>query len=150
MKFRFNPGNVIGKNAVVFESLMLGQTMIAEHKDIDDAEQMIQFPHLVRMFKYDATDRRGLEGAEFRIEDKGLSGSSESVPLLEPQIVVSDGDGYFYFNSLPGHQYSVTETKAPTGYLSASAEYIIDVGEYGNRSVFCGSSERVSGNYCNA
>ena len=132
VKFRFNPGNVIGKNAVIFESLMLGQIMIAEHKDIDDEEQMIQFPHLVRMFKYDASDRRGLEGAEFRIEDKGLSGSSESVTLLETQTVVSDSDGYFYFNSLPGHQYSVTEIKAPTGYLSASTEYIIDVGEDGS------------------
>ena len=83
------------------------------------------------MFKYDASDRRGLEGAEFRIEDKGLSNSGEPVMLLAAQIVTSDGDGYFYFNSLPGHQYSITELKAPTGYITASAEYVINVGEDG-------------------
>ena len=131
VRFRFDARNVIGKNAVVFESLMIGQTMIAEHKDINDEEQTIQFPHQVRMFKYDASDRRGLEGAEFRIEDKGLSNSGEPVMLLAAQIVTSDGDGYFYFNSLPGHQYSITELKAPTGYITASAEYVINVGEDG-------------------
>ena len=68
--FSFDAKNVAGKKAVVFESLMIGQTLIAEHKDIEDEEQMIQFPHLVRVFKYDASDRHGLGGAEFRIEDK--------------------------------------------------------------------------------
>ena len=131
VQFSFNAKTIIGKNAVVFESLMLGQTVIAEHKDITDTEQMVQFPHLVRMFKYDASDHRGLEGAVFRIEDKGLSNSGESVSLLEPQTVTSDREGYFYFNSLPGHQYSVTEQKAPSGYLAATTEYIINVGEHG-------------------
>ena len=129
--FSFDAKNVAGKKAVVFESLMIGQTLIAEHKDIEDEEQMIQFPHLVRIFKYDASDRRGLAGAEFRIEDKGLSGSGEAVPILDPQTVTSDEDGYFYFNSYPGHQYSITELKAPTGYLAASNEYIINVREDG-------------------
>lgn len=129
--FRFDAKNIIGKKAVVFESLMLGQTLLAEHKDINDAEQMIQFPHLVRMFKYDASSRKGLAGAEFRVEDKGLSTSSDAVPLLEPQIVVSNEEGYFYFNSLPGHQYSVKEQKAPDGYLTAVTDYIINVGEDG-------------------
>ena len=129
--FSFDAKNAAGKKAVVFESLMIGQTLIAEHKDIEDEEQMIQFPHQVRIFKYDASDRRGLAGAEFRIEDKGLSGSGEAVPILDPQTVTSDEDGYFYFNSYPGHQYSITELKAPTGYLAASNEYIINVREDG-------------------
>ena len=130
--FQFDAKSIIGKKAVVFESLMLGQTMLAEHKDIEDTEQMIQFPHLVRMFKYDASSGKGLAGAEFRVEDKGLSTSSEAVTLLEPQIVVSNEEGYFHFNSLPGHQYSVKEQKAPDGYLTAATEYIINVGEDGS------------------
>ena len=129
--FRFDAKNIIGKKAVVFESLMLGQSLVAEHKDTEDAEQMVQFPHLIRMFKYDAGDRHGLAGAEFRIVDKGLINSSKAVPLLEPQIVTTDENGYFSFNSLPGHQYSIIEQKAPNGYLASSSEYIINVGEEG-------------------
>ena len=45
--------------------------------------------------------------------------------------MTSDEDGYFYFNSYPGHQYSITELKAPTGYLAASNEYIINVRDDG-------------------
>jgi len=129
--FSFDAKNIIGKKAVIFESLMLGQYMIAEHKDIEDTAQMVQFPHLVRVFKYDAGDRHGLAGAEFKVVDKGLSRSSETVSLLETQIVTTDENGYFYFNSLPGHQYSIVEQKAPTGYLVTSNEYIINVGEDG-------------------
>ena len=63
--------------------------------------------------------------------DKGLINSSKAVSLLEPQVVTTDDNGYFNFNSLPGHQYSVIEQKAPNGYLASSSEYIINVGEDG-------------------
>ena len=125
--FTVNASTVYGKKAVVFEDLILDRSIVAEHRDIGDASQTVQFSATVRGFKYDATEHRGLPGAVFRIVDKGLTNSSESVMLLDAQEVTSGEDGYFTYNVLPGHQYSITEIKAPDGYLLASGEFIVNV-----------------------
>ena len=125
--FNFSADLVYGKKTVVFENLWLGQSLVADHSDYDDEAQTVTFPHITREFKYDASDHRGLAGAVFKIVDKGLSDSDEIVPLIPDQEATSDKDGYFFFNSLPGHQYSITEIKAPEGYLAPATEYIIDV-----------------------
>ena len=120
-----------GKNIVVFESLMLKDSIIAVHRDLDDVGQTIIVPYLQREFKYDASSRKGLEGAEFLVTDKGLTGSDKRVELLEPQTVVSDSNGYFYYAALPGHQYSILETKAPEGYLVERGESIVNISANG-------------------
>ena len=127
------PSSIIdGQTVVVFESLMLNTNTIAFHRDIDDVAQTVTVPYLNRGFKYDATNNSGLAGAVFKIVDKGLSNSAELVDLLDEQVVISDEEGYFYYATLPGHQYSLIELEAPEGYIRDSAEFIVDVDEYGN------------------
>ena len=120
-----------GKTIVVFESLMLKDNVIAVHRDLNDAGQTVTVPYLQRELKYDAGNHKGLAGAEFLVTDKGLTGSSEKVDLLEPQTVVSDSSGYFYYAALPGHQYSILETKAPDGYLAERGESIVNISANG-------------------
>ena len=129
--FTFSADIVYGMKTVVFENLWLGQSLVADHSDYDDEAQTVTFPYITREFKHDASDHHGLVGAVFKIVDKGLSNSDETVPLIPDQEATSDQDGYFFFNTLPGHQYSVTEIKAPDGYLASATEFIIDVDEEG-------------------
>lgn len=132
VSFTVETSSVLGLKTVVFEELYINGSLIAEHRDIYDEEQAIIFPTSVHALKYDATDHVGLTGAVFKIVDKGLSNSADSVPLLADQEVTSGEDGIFYFNALPGHQYSIVETKAPTGYLLAESKFIVDVDDEGN------------------
>lgn len=118
---------ISGKTVVVFESLMLGKNIVAVHRDIDSEEQTVFVPFLQRGFKYDASDGYGLPGAKFRVTDRGLTGSSEHVKLLDPQTVVTDDTGYFYYAALPGHEYSIIEIEAPDGYQLDSTENIVDI-----------------------
>nr|MCR5072864.1 hypothetical protein [Clostridiales bacterium] len=97
------------------------------HRDIDSEEQTVLVPYLQREFKYDASDGHGLPGAKFRVTDRGLTGSSEHVKLLDPQTVVTDDTGYFYYAALPGHEYSIIEIEAPDGYQLDSTENIVDI-----------------------
>lgn len=120
-----------GKVVVVFESLMLGENTIAVHRDITSEEQTITVPYLQRGFKYDASDGHGLAGARFRITDKGLTDSGEHVELLNPQTVVTDANGYFFYSALPGHEYSIVEIEAPEGYQLDASEYIVDIAANG-------------------
>ena len=116
-------GNPIisGKKIVVFETLMINGVTIAKHEDIDSEEQTVEISFYEKLFKYDCSDHHGLEGAEFDIRD--LSDGSEPV-----QHVVSDADGYIYFNGLPGHEYSIKETKAPENYqTNGDYEYFVTV-----------------------
>ena len=120
-----------GKVVVVFESLMLGENTVAVHRDISSEEQTITVPYLQRGFKYDASDGHGLAGARFRITDKGLTDSGEHVELLNPQTVVTDANGYFFYSALPGHEYSIVEIEAPEGYQLDASEYIVDIAANG-------------------
>ena len=63
--------------------------------------------------------------------DKGLTESSEHVKLLDPQTVVTDADGYFYYAALPGHEYSIIEIEAPEGYQLDGTENIVDIAANG-------------------
>lgn len=138
VKFEIPTEEICGKTVVVFESLMLGANTVATHRDISDQEQTLIVPYLRRGFKYDATTAKGLSGAVFKITDKGLTGKSDKVDLLDPQTVVSDEEGYFYFAVLPGHQYSITELEAPDGYIRDQSEFIVDVSDSG---VLSGNTE---------
>lgn len=120
-----------GKVVVVFESLMLGENTVAVHRDIASEDQTITVPYLQRGFKFDASDGHGLAGARFRITDKGLTESGEHVELLNPQTVVTDEKGYFFYSALPGHEYSIVEIEAPEGYQLDATENIVDIAANG-------------------
>ncbi len=131
VEFTVPKDSVSGRTVVVFEGLMLGEGTVAVHRDLNDEAQTVKVTYLQRGFKFDATTHTGLEGAEFRVTDKGLSDSAEPVELLETQTVVSNSEGYFYYAVLPGHQYSILETIPPEGYLVDKAESIVDIADNG-------------------
>ena len=117
-----NGNSVIsGKKIVVFETLMINGVTIAKHEDINSEEQTVEISFYERLFKYDCSDHHGLEGAEFDIRD--ISDSTEPV-----QHVISDADGYIYFNGLPSHEYAIKETKPPELYqTNGDFEYFVTV-----------------------
>ena len=134
--FKVQIGDIIGKKVVVFESLMVNGKTIAEHKDINDNDQTVTTPYVTKAFKYDASTEKPLAGAYFSVTDQGPTDEkSTDKTLLDVQTVVSDEDGNIYFNSLPGHEYAIKETKAPDGYTLDTETYFVSVDEKGNADV---------------
>ena len=124
--------DVKGLKVVVFESLMLGRSTIATHKDLDDADQTVTIPYLQRVRKYDASSYEGLAGAVFEIKDNGLADQpGEYVELLPTVRVTSDENGYIYFTALPGHEYSLKEITAPDTYFIDAEEHFVVVNDRG-------------------
>lgn len=122
MKFEIPVERIAGKTVVAFETMMSEGNMVAIHQNLDDKDQTVEVSHVEKIFKCDASDYHGLEGAIFEISDL-TSGYSSFV-----QRVTSDADGNVFFNGLPGHEYSVKELKAPAGYqINVTNEYFVKV-----------------------
>ena len=119
--------SIMGKTIVAFESLMSLDNIVAQHQDINDEAQTVNITFREKLFKYDASDYKGLAGAIFEVRD--ITSSSKEV-----QKITSGEDGYAYFNGMPGHEYSIKEVKAPTGYLAANSEYFVTVNMDGTLS----------------
>lgn len=117
--------DVQGLNIVVFENLMFDGKLVGQHADIEDEEQTVFVPYKSELFKYDASTAEGLAGAVFEIRDI----TNGAAP--DPWTVTSDDEGYFFFNGLPGHEYSIKEIEAPEEYYLSAVEYFVTVGENG-------------------
>ena len=58
VKFEFAAKSLAGKSITIFEECMLDNTVIAVHKDLEDADQMIHFPKLKTSVKDEVTDMK--------------------------------------------------------------------------------------------
>lgn len=58
VKFEFDAKSLAGKSITIFEECMLDNTVIAVHKDLEDADQMIHFPKLKTSVKDEVTDMK--------------------------------------------------------------------------------------------
>mgnify|MGYP000312051095 CR=1 FL=1 len=58
VKFDFDAKSLAGKSITIFEECMLDNTVIAVHKDLEDADQMIHFPKLKTSVKDEVTDMK--------------------------------------------------------------------------------------------
>ncbi len=83
--FRFDASQMAGKTAVVYEELLYNGKVIAEHKDLKDEEQTVQFPSI----ETEASDRD---------TGKGISYADQSVTIE---------DVVHYENLIPGKKYTV-------------------------------------------
>ena len=121
----FDAVKFLGKSLVVFEELYAGNSLVAEHADIEDEAQTVLVPLSPAVYKYDVLTKKPLEGAEILIKD---------VTTGESGTVVTDEEGIAYFSLLDGHQYSYKETKAPEGYVINPNTYYFNVGADGSVS----------------
>ena len=119
---------------VAFERLILGPNTLTTHEDLKDTAQTVYVPIVTNILKLDASSNAPVEGAIFKIEDRGLIKSNERVQLLPEQIVASDAEGKVYFNVLPKHEYAITEIQAAELYFLDSAERIVDANALGQLS----------------
>ena len=117
---------------VVFERLILGQNTIAKHEDYSDENQTVYVPVVTKIRKLDASSYAPVANAVFKIEDRGIIGSAEAVQLVPTQQVISDNEGYVYFDVMPNHEYAITEIAAPNGYYIDTTEHIVDADGLGN------------------
>lgn len=131
--FEINGSDVFGKTVVVFENLLLGSNTIAVHADLNDAQQTISVPYVVKVRKINASNYEGLAGAQFKIQDNGLADDPAAIVDLLPTVVVtSDEEGYVYFNALPGHEYSLTEIVPPDNFIISLGEHFVVIDADGN------------------
>ena len=117
---------VFGKYLVAYESLTLNSATVAVHADPKDEAQTVFVPYLNKVLKYDASNHAPLAGAKFEIRD------TLNKPDDAPIIATSDDTGYFFFNGIPGHDYTIREIKAPDDYiLNRNALYLVHVEDDG-------------------
>jgi LPXTG-motif cell wall-anchored protein len=112
---------------VAFERLILGPNTLTTHEDYTDDAQIVYVPVITYITKRDASSDAFVEGAVFKIEDRGIIGSSERTMLVPTQQSTSDKNGRVYFNVLPNHEYAITEIAAPDKYFIDTNEHIVDV-----------------------
>lgn len=77
----------------------------------------------LKIFKYDQTTNKGLQGAEFKLVRVNEDGTEE---VIEEKLV-SDADGNIVVKGLKEGIYKLYETKAPTGYTKSDKPLTIIV-----------------------
>ena len=76
---------------------------------------------MVTVTKADSTTTQKLAGAKFKLEGKDSAGKDYSVE------VTTNADGVALFEDVPFGTYTLTETKAPTGYEITFGEQTVEV-----------------------
>ncbi|AGN24536.1 collagen adhesion protein [Erysipelothrix rhusiopathiae SY1027] len=97
---------------VIFEELYFKDKLIAEHKDINDADQTVSFVEII-IKKIDSDTKATLKGVEFTLYD--VNGK----PI---QSLTTNEHGTVRFLVTRG-QYHIQETKALDGYISNNKKY---------------------------
>lgn len=96
----------------------------------------------VKVFKYDQTTNKGLQGAKFELSYKDEQGNKVVVATA-----TSGSDGYVVFKGLKEGSYQIEETEAPAGYVKSDKPLTIlvnaenDDGEYYVKTEFANVPE---------
>ena len=88
MEFQFDGRDLAGKSVTIFEECFQGKEVIAVHKDLEDANQMIHFPKLETTVKDDQTET--------------------NITKAEKDMVITDV--VEYHNLKKGKKYKITGT----------------------------------------
>lgn len=75
----------------------------------------------IKVFKYDQTSNKGLQGAEFELTYTDDEGNTVVLKA------VSNAEGYVEFKGLKAGDYKLVETKAPAGYVKSDKSLPIKV-----------------------
>lgn len=75
----------------------------------------------IKVFKYDQTSNKGLQGAEFELTYTDDEGNTVVLKA------VSNAEGYVEFKGLKAGDYELVETKAPAGYVKSDKSLPIKV-----------------------
>lgn len=118
------PGNIAGgKEVVVFEELYYADTLIAAHKDIEDANQTVKYDYTsVIVNKTDLKTEKGLAGAKLQLIElvKDEESSTDENIVYKEVLVeewITDGNPYECKNIKNGN-YLIREVETPDGYVT--------------------------------
>ena len=122
--FTFDASGLKDRQVVVFEKLLLGESVIAVHEDIEDKAQTVAFvSHALRITKIDKSNNKKLDGAEFTLygaDGKAIKLSRDKDGVYYPDdsgsAIISTVEGVAVVKDLLSQQYTLREVTVPEGY----------------------------------
>ena len=122
--FTFDASGLMDRQVVVFEKLLLGESVIAVHEDIEDKAQTVAFvSHALKITKIDKSNNKKLDGAEFTLygaDGKAIKLSKDKDGMYYPDdggsAIISTVDGVAVVKGLLSQQYTLREVTVPEGY----------------------------------
>lgn len=126
VEFKVKAEDVKNSQVVVFEELQekeLGVT-VALHRDINSEDQTITVPSLSFIYKINGTNGNPVAGVKIHVTD---------VTAKTGFDVVTGTDGYAWFNTTAGHEYSFKEVECPDEYALNEESYTFRVDADGNQ-----------------
>lgn len=102
MEIKFDPSKYAGKNVTVFEEVYSDGVLIAEHKDVDDADQTVKIPKI-------------------RTKATGKDTNTNMIAGKGEQTIV---DTIIYENLNPGEKYTVKTWRASDPSNKVVSEFI--------------------------
>lgn len=122
--FTFDASGLMDRQVVVFEKLLLGESVIAVHEDIEDKAQTVAFvSHALKITKIDKSNNKKLDGAEFTLygaDGKAINLSKDKDGMYYPDdggsAIISTVDGVAVVKGLLSQQYTLREVTVPEGY----------------------------------
>lgn len=126
VEFTFNSMDLKDRTVVVFEELYHDNVLIAEHKDINDTGQSINFkdiPLAMELAKMNSETNEFLDGAEFVLRDRDgnavkLAQDKDGIyyPDSNGETTIRTKDGKAVINGLTKQEMTLVEIKAPAGF----------------------------------
>lgn len=118
MEFQLNANDLSGKRVTVFEKLHLDDTLIAEHADINDENQTIEFFKVgdIEIHKADSKTGKTMAGVVFEVIDAN-TGKIVTTLITDENGYATTAKGEELDGSLPCGKYIIREKEAPIGYF---------------------------------